>query len=113
MDEAQVVQDQVEAYNARDLDRFLSCYSPDAVVEDGAGTVMMQGHDAMRGMYGALFSQSPDLHVEIPRRIHVGQWVIDEEHITGFTLEGFPPAFTAAVAYQVTNGTIARARLLM
>jgi hypothetical protein len=113
VDETQVIQDQVDAYNARDLDRFLSYYSADASVEDGVGAVMMQGHDAMRGMYDALFSQSPSLHVEILRRIHVGQWVVDEEHVTGAELSGFPPEFTAVLVYQVDNGMIARARLLL
>jgi ketosteroid isomerase-like protein len=31
------VQEQLDAYNARDLERFLACYHPDAVVEDSAG----------------------------------------------------------------------------
>jgi hypothetical protein len=113
MDEARVVQDQTDAYNARDLDRLLTYYSADAIIEDAAGTVMVQGHDAMRGLYGSLFSQSLDLHLEIPRRIHVGQWVVDEEHYTGVHLEGFPPEFTAVAVYQVSSGKIMRVRLLL
>lgn len=113
MDQAQVVQDQTDAYNARDLDRLLNYYSPDAIIEDAAGAVMVQGHDAMRGLYGSLFSQSPDLHLGIVRRIHVGQWVIDEEHYSGVNLEGFPPEFTSVAVIQVTGGKITRVRLLL
>jgi len=29
------IQEQVDAYNGRDLGRFLSCYSDDIVIEDG------------------------------------------------------------------------------
>ena len=113
MDEAQVVQDQVDAYNARDLERFLSFYHPDVVMEDATGNVMAQGQEALRGAYGPMFAQSPDLHVEIPRRIHVGTWVIDEEEASGLHAEGFPEEIHAAVLYQVVDGKIARVRLLM
>lgn len=113
MDAAQIIQDQVDAYNARDLDRFLGFYAPDVVLEDAAGSVMMQGHDALRGFYGAMFEQSPNLHADIPKRIVVGSWVIDEEEVSGMQVEGFPPELHAAVIYQVEDGKIARARLLM
>lgn len=113
MDEVRVIQDQVDAYNARDLERFLSFYHPDVVLEDSAGNVMMQGHDGMRGIYGPLFAQSPDLHADILRRIHVGSWVIDEEETSGLHAEGLPSEIHAAVIYQVVDGKIARARLLV
>lgn len=113
MDAVQVVQEQVDAANARDLDRFVDCYSPDAVVKDGAGNVMVEGHDGIRGLYGKLFTQSPDLHVDIPRRIHVGSWVVDEERTTGFNFEGFPPEIHAAVVYHVEDGKIVSSTLLM
>lgn len=112
MDEVQVIQDQVDAFNARDLERFLSFYHPDVVLEDGAGTVMMQGHEGMRDFYEPYFAHSPDLHADIPRRIHVGSWVIDEEDIQGAHAEGFPSEIHAAVIYQVVDGKIARAQLL-
>jgi hypothetical protein len=37
------VQEQFDAYNARDLERFQACYHPDAVVEDSAGARLMDG----------------------------------------------------------------------
>jgi hypothetical protein len=36
MDETQVIEEQVDAFNARDLERFLSLYASDVVIEDGA-----------------------------------------------------------------------------
>lgn len=113
MDEVHVIQDQVNAFNARDLERFLSFYAPSVVIEDGGGNVMMQGHEGMRAFYGPLFAQSPELHVDIPSRIHIDSWVIDEEEATGAQVEGFPPELHAAVVYQVVDGKIARVRLLM
>jgi len=44
-----VVQGQLEAYNARDIDRFLSFHAPDAVLlSHPDGEVLMSGTEAMR-----------------------------------------------------------------
>ena len=112
-DPVAVVAAQVDAYNARDLDRFLECYSPDAVIEDGSGQVLMRGREAMRGVYRQLFAQSPQLHCEIRQRICVGSYVIDEEAITGFHLAGFPTELHAACVYRVEGDHIEYARGLM
>ena len=42
------VQVQLDAYNRRDLEAFLSAYAPDVVLEDGAGNAMIRGRDGMR-----------------------------------------------------------------
>ena len=112
MDPARVVQAQVEAFNARDLDRFVGCYSPDAVLEDGAGGVVARGHEAIRALYRPLFAQSPNLHTEVVQRIQVSPWVIDEERGTGLSVAGFPPEMHVAVVYRVEGDRIVRARSL-
>ena len=108
-----VVAAQVDAYNARDLERFLELYAPDTVIEDGAGQVMMNGRDAMRAVYSQLFAQSPELHCEIRQRIRAGRYVIDEEEVTGFHLGGFPTEVRAAVVYRVEGDRITHVRLLV
>ena len=99
-------------FNARDLDRFVSYYRADVVLDGGEGRVIGQGHAALRALCEQLFAQSPALHVEIPRRSHVGAYVIDEEAISGFVFEGFPTELHAEVIYRVEGDTIARARAL-
>ena len=106
------VQEQLDAYNARDLERFLACYTEEVVVEDAAGQTMMAGRGALRATYGALFANSPQLRAEVRTRIRVGAFVIDEEHVTGLNLPGLPPAMHAAVVYRVDDGLIAHVRLL-
>jgi len=106
------IDEQINAYNARDLDRFVACYAPDAVIEDGIGNKMAEGREAMRALYGPLFEGSPQLHAEILTRIRVGPYVIDEEQTTGFNLEGYPSEIHAAVVYRVEDDTIVHARLL-
>jgi hypothetical protein len=108
-----VVDRQVAAYRGRDLERFLGCYAADVKVRDFDGNVLMDGLEAMRGQYGPLFRDSPQLRVDIPRRIVAGEYVIDEEDASGMVMAGFPPAMHAAVLYRVRDGLIHDVVLLM
>lgn len=112
-DAVAVVAAQVDAYNARDLDRFLDCYSPDAEIEDATGQVLMRGREAMRETYARLFAHSPELHCEIRQRIHIGPHVIDEEAITGMHFDDLPTDVHAAAIYRVEDGRIVYVRGLM
>ena len=106
------VQQQLDAYNARDLERFLGCYAPDVVIESAAGQRMMEGRDGMRAVYAPLFANSPDLHADVVARIAVGEFVVDEERVRGLNLPGFPAEMHAAMVYQVRGGQIIHVRLL-
>jgi hypothetical protein len=108
-----VVDRQIAAFRDCDLERFLGSYAADVKVRDFDGNVLMDGLEAMRGQYGPLFRDSPQLSVEIPRRIVAGDYVIDEEDITGFVLAGFPPAMHAVVVYRVRDGLIHNVVFLM
>lgn len=108
--EADPVERQVEAYNRRDIDAFLSCYAPNTVVEDATGTVVMQGHDAMRTAYSELFRASPELHAEIATRIRIGEYIIDEERITG--RRGSAEEIRVVVIYHLKDGLIDRVQLI-
>jgi hypothetical protein len=109
---ADPVQQQIDAYNNRDLDGFLAAYAEGATLEDGEGNVMARGHDSIRDLYAELFSESPQLHGEMLNRISVGEYVIDEERVTGIEMEGSPSEVHAAVVYRVVEGKIAHVRLL-
>jgi uncharacterized protein (TIGR02246 family) len=108
----EAVQAQVDAFNARDAAAFTACYHPEATVVGPDGNVMVEGVNAINALYAQLFAQSPDLHVNIPNRISIGDWVIDEEEASGFVFEGFPPDMHAAVIYRVSDGLIMRSQLL-
>jgi hypothetical protein len=87
------VEDQLTAYNAHDTDAFMANYTDDCIVEDGAGNRLLTGAVEMRPRYEALFAASPNLHADVVRRTHIGEYVIDEEIITGRN-----PALRHAVA---------------
>jgi uncharacterized protein (TIGR02246 family) len=106
-----VVDAQLDAYFARDLERFVACYTPDVVITNAAGQVLAEGHGALRQMYGALFENSPQLAGQIVNRIVVGNYVADHEQIEGFNLPGSPSSIQAIAVYQVTDGKISRGTL--
>ena len=108
-----VVDRQIAAFRGRDLERFLGFYAADITIRDFDGNVLMDGLAAMRGQYGPLFRDSPELAVEVPRRSVVGDFVIDEEQISGFNLDGFPSSMSAAVVYRVRDGLIQDVVLVM
>jgi hypothetical protein len=107
-----IVDAQIKAFQRRDLEDFLACYSANAVIKDADGNVMMSGLDSLRRMYDQLFHDSPRLAVQIPNRMTVSEYVIDEERIEGFNLAGYPPTFRAIAVYRITDGTIHEVTLL-
>jgi uncharacterized protein (TIGR02246 family) len=110
--ETDVVDEQIEAYRAKDIERFLSCYADDASVVTFDGTAMFGSMEAIREQYGMLFANSPDLQVTIAGRIAVGEFVVDEEHLTGFHFGDMPTELTAVAVYRVVDGKIATLMLL-
>lgn len=103
---ADVVQQQVNAYNARDLEAFLATYRNDVeILEYPDNKLLMSGLEAMRREYRELFAGAPTLHCRIVNRIEIGDFVIDREQITG----GAGGKMIDAVAiYEVRNGLIRR-----
>jgi len=105
------IEAQVDAYNRRDLAAFSACYSQEVVIEDGSGTVLMRGRSELEAQYGLFFESSPDLHADVVTRLRVGEYVVDEEHVTGVT--GVEPGEVRAIAiYHVADGLIDRVRIL-
>lgn len=107
-----VVDAQIEAYRAKDVERFLSCYAADASVVLFDGTPMFADKHVMREQYGKLFAGSPDLHLTIANRMVAGEFVVDEEHVSGMHFGDMPTEITALSVYRVTNGKIASLMLL-
>jgi hypothetical protein len=103
----EIVDAQVAAYNARDLDQFLRCYAADVQVHGfPSGRRLADRSDgAFADRYRALFEASPDLHAEIVARVVHGRIVVDQERVTGFRGS---EAVNAAVIYEVGPDVIER-----
>jgi hypothetical protein len=99
-----VVQRQLEAYNAHDIDAFMATYSQNIkIMEFPSGLVLMDGHEAMRAEYGPLFSEKKP-HVDITERIISGNLVIDREKVNVIGRD----EFYGVAIYEVVDGLIQR-----
>ena len=107
-----VVDAQIEAYQARDVQRFLSCYADDASAVLFDGTPIFADKQVMREQYGKLFADSPGLRLTIANRMTAGAFVVDQEEISGFRFGDMPTEITALSVYQVTDGKISKLMLL-
>ena len=100
---AGVVQRQLEAYNARDLERFAATYSDDITIYRMPSLQpAIQGKAALRDIYRQRFA-STGLHAEILTRIVLGNKVIDHERVVGISDQ----PLEALAVYEVANGLIA------
>jgi hypothetical protein len=106
--EAALVQRQLDAYNALDLEGFIATYSPDIEIFDisSAATPQMAGLEGMREVYGGMFASMPNLRCDLANRIADGAFVIDHE-ICMMGEPGDPPEHAIAI-YQVENNLIRR-----
>jgi len=99
----QAVQQQLDAYNAHDLERFLAVYDENVhIYRPPAGEPSMVGRAALGHFHGTQRFNLPALHAELVGRIVAGNKVIDHERVTGLKEQ----AFEVAVVYEVVNGKI-------
>ncbi len=105
LDSESLVARQIDAYNAHDADAFVSVYAENMQLFDLGGDLFLFGREALRERYAMLFANAPNVHVEIAKRIVVGNVVIDEERIT-HTASGRDAH--VAVIYEIENGAIQR-----
>ena len=104
----QVVQLQLEAYNARNIDSFMMCFHPDITFWTlGEDAPSVQGFDAVKTVFTELFKLSPDLHSTVLNRSVIGPKVIDYERIQG--RKGVKTDVFLVMIYEVKDGKIWRA----
>jgi hypothetical protein len=100
-----VVQKQVFAYNAHDLNAFVACYAPAIEFRTMDGTVNPEkGLAALRKGYEDLFKRFPKLQVTVLNRITQGAFVIDQEVAEGMG----PDPIKVTAIYQTSQGKIIR-----
>jgi hypothetical protein len=102
-----VVQRQLEAYNAHDLDALMATYAPDAELFEHPAKLVAAGRAQLRERYTARF-QEPNLHAQLLKRTVMDQMVIDHEKVTRTFPEG-PGSIELVMIYEVRGGAIVRA----
>lgn len=99
-----VVQRQLDAYNAKNLEAWLSTYAPDAKQFELGGQLLAEGHEQIRARTAARFTE-PDLRATLIRREVFGNVVVDHEDVTRTFPEG-PGQIELVCVYVVENGLI-------
>ncbi|SFD23454.1 Imidazolonepropionase [Chitinophaga sp. CF118] len=100
-----LAQQQLNGYNAHDIDAFLLPYSDTVEIYDqSSGKLLLKGKDQIRQRYSEIFSKTPALHCRLVNRMVIGNKVIDQEKVTG--IKDTP--LEAAVVYTVDNEKIVR-----
>jgi imidazolonepropionase-like amidohydrolase len=98
-----LIQRQLNAYNARNLEAFLDTYADDVKLYDFPDSLIGSGKEKMKAMYGDFFKTAANLHCEIVDRIKLGNTIIDHERVR------FNDKVINAVAiYEVSGGKIVR-----
>ncbi len=99
-----VVQRQLDAYNAKDLDAWLATYAPDATQYEHPATLLASGHAEIRARMQARFSES-NLHARLISRSVMGKLVVDREVVTR-NLPAGPGTVELVCIYSVERGLI-------
>lgn len=106
-DSASVVQRQLDAYNAHNLEALLETYAEDAQQFEHPAKLLASGIAQLRERFTARFAE-PNLHAQLLNRIVIGNTVIDHELVTRTFPEG-PGTIELVATYEVLNGKIAKA----
>jgi hypothetical protein len=102
-----VVQRQLDAYNARDIEALVATYADDAQQFEHPSKLLASGSAQLRERFAARFKE-PNLQATLIRRMVVGQVVIDQEKVSRTFPEGTGTIELVAI-YEVQNGRIAKA----
>jgi hypothetical protein len=103
-----LVQEQFDAYNARNIDAFLAPYSDSVELYEYPDKLIGKGKAQMRQMYTDLFNKVTNLHCELVNRMVLGNTVIDYESVTGFG----PKPVRAIAVYTVEGNKISKVRFI-
>ncbi|HKO81222.1 MAG TPA: amidohydrolase family protein [Chitinophagaceae bacterium] len=98
-----IVQRQLNAYNARNIDAFMDTYADDIELYDFPGKLSSKGKEEMRKDYADFFKNVNNLYCEIENRIVIGNKIIDKEKV-----RAGKRTFHAVAVYEVEKGKIKR-----
>jgi hypothetical protein len=75
----EVASAQLDAYNAQDLEKYVSYFTEDCIVSALNGAPTETSRDAVKARYAKAFAQFPENKAELKNRIAVGDTVVDHE----------------------------------
>ena len=102
-----VVQRQLDAYNAHDLEALLAVYAPDAALYEHPDVLLARGTAELRTRFAVRLAE-PNLRADLRHRAVCGAMVVDHEWVSRMFPEG-PGTLELVMIYEVRAGRIARA----
>ena len=105
-----VVQRQLDAYNARDVEALMGTYATDAELYEHPATLLAKGAAQIRERQSIRLAE-PNLHAKLIERMVMGNVVMDHELVTRTFPEG-TGTIELIATYQVIEGRIAKAWVL-
>ncbi len=103
----QVIAEQFDAYNARDLDRFMTCWDKHATFVSQPDHIIAKGAAQIRQIFRQWFADTALQAVLLSRTV-VDDIVVDHELVTSTTGDRLKQ-FEVVAIYTVVNGRIAHA----
>ncbi|MBX7146405.1 MAG: nuclear transport factor 2 family protein [Alphaproteobacteria bacterium] len=99
-----LIQAQLEAYNRRDLNAFIECYADTIeLIYLSTNVIFCKGIAELHEIYKKIFKEHPLLYCRLTQRMICGDYVIDEEQISGLVDKKL--VHTIAT-YQIKHGLI-------
>ena len=81
MSNLDIARKQLDAYNAQDLDTYVSYFAEDCIVSGLNGVPTETSRDAIKARYAKAFAQFPQNRAVLKNRIAVGNTVVDHERV--------------------------------
>lgn len=106
-DPVSVVQRQLDAYNARDVNAILETYATDAQQFEHPSKLLANGAAELRERFTTRFKEA-NLHARLLSRTVMGHIVIDHEEVARMFPEG-PGKLEMMAIYEVENNRISKA----
>ena len=81
-DRLSTAQAMIAAYNAQDVDTYVSFMTDAACEANYRGAVVREGKEGTRSGLAAAFAKWPENHAEIVEAQEIGNYVLFREHVT-------------------------------
>ena len=79
MSNVDIASAQLDAYNAQDLEKYVTYFTQDCIVSGLNGAPTETSREAIKARYAKAFAQFPQNKAELLSRIAVGNTVVDHE----------------------------------
>lgn len=82
MSKLAIAEAMIAAYNAQDVNRYVSYMTDDACEANYRGAVVREGKEGTRSGLAAAFVKWPQNHAKIVEKQEIGDYVLFREHVT-------------------------------